>query len=86
MESRFTEITAPVGGCGRPSVGCWPDVELSLDLLAVRGQPWARPVLRLVSFLAAAPIPYQLLDASVLAESEMFAGMTAARLVEALSG
>lgn len=54
--------------------------ELSLNLLANRGRPLARPLLRLLSTFAPAPIPVELLDASVLANSEVFAGITAQQL------
>ncbi len=54
--------------------------ELSLDLLAKRGQPLARPLLRLLSNFAPAPVPVELLDAAVLADSDVFAGITAQQL------
>ncbi|GAB3287445.1 tetratricopeptide repeat protein [Parasphingorhabdus pacifica] len=63
--------------------------ELSLDLLAERGHPLARPLLRLVSHLAAAPIPLELLRADVLAEHPPFASLTPQRLaatIQALAG
>jgi hypothetical protein len=61
--------------------------ELSLDLLDRRGMPEARSVLRLLSFLADAPIPYALVlhpDTLAAASSELFADMEAARLWQLL--
>ena len=46
--------------------------EISLDLLAARGCPHARPMMRLIGRFAAAPIPYLMLDPEVLARSELF--------------
>ncbi|MDA3644810.1 tetratricopeptide repeat protein [Saccharopolyspora indica] len=63
--------------------------ELSLDLLAERGYPTARPLLRLLSHFADAPIPLEVLRAEVLAMNRAFAGMTAVHLaavIKALSG
>jgi tetratricopeptide (TPR) repeat protein len=54
--------------------------ELSLDLLAAKGQPLARPVLRLLSFLAPTPIPCMLLNATVLAQCPLFDGVAAQQL------
>jgi hypothetical protein len=54
--------------------------ELSLDVLAKQGQGLARPLLRLLSTLAPAPIPCALLDASVLARSKVCRGITAQQL------
>jgi hypothetical protein len=61
--------------------------ELSLDMLARRGMPEARPLLRLLACLPAAPVPLFVLDASVLARSPLFAGVdppTLAGLLAAL--
>ncbi|MEV8437160.1 tetratricopeptide repeat protein [Actinosynnema sp. NPDC051121] len=63
--------------------GTW---ELSLDLLAKRGQPLARPLLRLLSTFAPAPVPVELLDASVLAGSEQFADITPRQLADLVEG
>ncbi|WP_367135196.1 tetratricopeptide repeat protein [Saccharothrix sp. HUAS TT1] len=63
--------------------GTW---ELSLDLLARRGQPLARPLLRLLSSFAPAPIPTELLDATVLATSETFVGITPFQLADLVEG
>ncbi|MER6989234.1 tetratricopeptide repeat protein [Saccharopolyspora hirsuta] len=63
--------------------------ELSLDLLAERGYPTARPLLRLLSHFADAPIPLEVLRTEVLAMSPVFAGMTAVHLaavIKALAG
>ena len=54
--------------------------ELSLDLLHDRGQPLARPCLRLLACLAVAPIPIEVLDADVLNASALFAGITPMKL------
>jgi tetratricopeptide (TPR) repeat protein len=49
--------------------------ELSLDLLTQRGARYARPLLRLLSCLADAPVPYaDVLDPTRLARSPKFAG------------
>jgi tetratricopeptide (TPR) repeat protein len=61
--------------------------ELSLDLLASRGLSLARPLLRLISCLAPAPIPYgRLLDIDLLAASPLFHGANRDELVRALEG
>ncbi|WP_309114699.1 tetratricopeptide repeat protein [Saccharothrix sp.] len=63
--------------------------ELSLDLLAERGAPLTRPLLRLLSTFEQMPIPTALLDARILADSDLFAGLTAhhlATLLEDLRG
>ncbi|WP_432830535.1 tetratricopeptide repeat protein [Dactylosporangium sp. CA-092794] len=55
--------------------------ELSLDLLDERGLAQARPLLRLLSLLADAPIPYPLiLHPMMFAASPLFAQIDAARL------
>ncbi|MGP4019118.1 NB-ARC domain-containing protein [Saccharopolyspora sp. 5N708] len=54
--------------------------ELSLDLLAERGQPVARPLLRLLSCLAPAPIPLELLRAETLSQNALFADLSAQKL------
>ncbi|MET0496185.1 MAG: FxSxx-COOH system tetratricopeptide repeat protein [Actinoplanes sp.] len=63
--------------------------ELSLDLLDERGLEQARPLLRVLSHLANAPVPYRLLVLpSVLATAPEFAGLTPAglwRLLRALA-
>ncbi len=86
-ETRLADITVPTDGtilAERELLGkTW---ELSLDLLVTRGLRLARPMLRLASFLAAAPIPYEVLDASVLTDTAIFAGVTPAGLVEVVSG
>jgi tetratricopeptide (TPR) repeat protein len=64
--------------------------ELTLDQLESRQFPEARRLLRLLSFLADAPIPYELLlNPAILRGSELFAGITGPRLwqvLQALSG
>ncbi|WP_170184897.1 tetratricopeptide repeat protein [Saccharothrix texasensis] len=50
--------------------------ELSLDLLARRGHPRARPLLRLLSFFGQAPIPVDVLDATLLATVPTWAATT----------
>jgi len=64
--------------------------ELSLDLLAARGMPDARPLLRLLACFADAPIPYDLLLRSeILAEQAPWSGTTGGRvwrLLQALAG
>jgi tetratricopeptide (TPR) repeat protein len=63
--------------------------ELSLDLLAERGLPQARPLLRVLSQLADAPVPYRsLVFPSVLATAPEFAELVPAglwRLLRALA-
>ncbi|RKT84626.1 Tetratricopeptide repeat-containing protein [Saccharopolyspora antimicrobica] len=62
--------------------------ELSLDLLAERGYPSARPLLRLLSHFADAPIPLEVLRTDILAKAPVFAGITAvhlAALIKALT-
>lgn len=82
LDNRFAEVTdAPVPGIelgSRELISrTW---ELSLDLLADRGQPLARPLLRLLATFAPAPIPCDLLNADVLAASQLFSEVTAQRL------
>ena len=61
--------------------------ELSLDLLERRGLSPARPLLRLLSCLAPAAIPYAaLLDIDVLTASPLFSGSTRDELVHGLEG
>lgn len=55
--------------------------EISLDLLEGRGMPEARPLLRLLSCFALAPVPYGLLlDPQVLSASPLFTGIDSASL------
>ncbi|MFI0859584.1 aKG-HExxH-type peptide beta-hydroxylase [Streptomyces smyrnaeus] len=61
--------------------------ELSLDLLHQQGTDLARPLLRLLSVLGPAPIPYrELIDPELLAESELFSDPAHPRLREAVTG
>ncbi|CAL9374119.1 hypothetical protein SUDANB176_00928 [Streptomyces sp. enrichment culture] len=61
--------------------------ELSLDLLNRQGAHLARPLLRLLSALGPAPVPYQeLLDPETLAESGLFTDPTQPRINDALKG
>ncbi|MEV6602402.1 tetratricopeptide repeat protein [Actinoplanes sp. NPDC051346] len=62
--------------------------ELSLTLLETRKSlPHARNLLRLLSVLADAPIPYQaILDASTMAASPLFSGLNTTRLASLLAG
>ncbi|MEU8001307.1 FxSxx-COOH system tetratricopeptide repeat protein [Catellatospora sp. NPDC049111] len=71
------------GRASRDTVGrTW---ELSLDLLSGRGVGLARPLLRLMSCFAAAPLPYDLLlPPTVLAASPLFAGSTPRAVWQAL--
>ncbi|WP_157621324.1 tetratricopeptide repeat protein [Saccharothrix sp. NRRL B-16348] len=85
LAARFVESTEAVSAGSRHErqvlSRTW---ELSLDLLAERGHPFARPLLRFLSTLAAAPVPYALLDAARLAESPVFGGLTPQRLADTL--
>lgn len=59
--------------------------ELSLDLLHRQGMEQARPLLRLLSALDPAPIPCEdILDADLLARSELFPGLAEKGLDESL--
>ncbi|MEU3692613.1 aKG-HExxH-type peptide beta-hydroxylase [Streptomyces narbonensis] len=61
--------------------------ELSLDLLHRQGAHLARPLLRLLSALGPAPIPYRrLLDPEMLAGSGLFTDPTQPRINDALKG
>ncbi|MFD5871690.1 aKG-HExxH-type peptide beta-hydroxylase [Streptomyces sp. NPDC060322] len=74
----------PVERSRRTILSTW---ELSLDLLHRQGAPLARPLLRLLSALGQAPIPYQkLLDPQMLAESGLFTDPTQPRINDALKG
>jgi tetratricopeptide (TPR) repeat protein len=77
----------PGGGTGRDRERLGRTWELSLDLLAARGLPQARVLLRLLSVLADAPIPYRLLlDPRVVAASALLPGQDAAGLSRLLRG
>lgn len=90
----FRDYTAAMGAEAVPSVAdrhrevVDRALELSVDLLAERGVAQARPLLRVLSEFADAPVPYRLLlDPVVLASMPGFAGLTAAhlwRLIRAL--
>jgi tetratricopeptide (TPR) repeat protein len=58
--------------------------ELSLDLLANRRHELARPLLRLLSCFGTAPIPFDLLDARLLAAVPVWAAITPDHLAELL--
>ncbi|MEN3307604.1 MAG: hypothetical protein V7603_3806 [Micromonosporaceae bacterium] len=75
------------GGTGRDREVLGRTWELSLDLLATRGLPAARVLLRLLSMLADAPIPYRLLlEPRVVAASALLCGQDAAGLSRLLRG
>ncbi|WP_157984559.1 hypothetical protein [Lentzea terrae] len=57
--------------------------ELSLDLLADLGMPWARPLLRWMSCFEQAPIPYVIANAKVLGQSPLFEGLTGYEVLRA---
>ncbi|MFF7731683.1 aKG-HExxH-type peptide beta-hydroxylase [Streptomyces sp. NPDC007984] len=68
----------------RAIVSTW---ELSLDLLHRQGTDLARPLLRLLSSLGPAPVPYrELIALELLAESELFTALTEERFQEAVKG
>jgi HEXXH motif-containing protein len=68
----------------RAIVSTW---ELSLDLLHRRGTDLARPLLRLLSALGPAPIPYrELIEPELLADNALFPEPTGKRLKEAVEG
>ena len=54
------------------------DLELSLDFLAEKGVPAARPLFRLLAFFEPSPIPVAVLHADVMAAAPPFAGLTTA--------
>jgi tetratricopeptide (TPR) repeat protein len=94
LDDRFIELlnTNPPGGgtmLGPPALGSaipmgqtW---ELSLDLLERRGIDTARTLMRLLSCLGKAPVPFLcLLRPDRLASSELLAGLTVDRLSAAL--
>ncbi|GAA0439470.1 ATP/GTP-binding protein [Acrocarpospora corrugata] len=85
-EGRHSEVLgesarSPVGRQARGQVGrTW---ELSLDLLETLGLRYARPLLRALSCLRPAPVPYGLLlQPAVLARSALFPGLTPVLLRE----
>ncbi|GAA2813558.1 hypothetical protein GCM10010470_56270 [Saccharopolyspora taberi] len=83
LDDRWPEVTDLPGHQEREILSrTW---ELSLDLLAERGQPLARQLLRLLSHFAAAPIPQEVLHAEVLAESPLFDGLTVHHLALLIS-
>jgi tetratricopeptide (TPR) repeat protein len=90
LDDRFTELLNenPPGGAAvmastAPPIGqTW---EFSLDLLERRGIEHARRLMRLLSCLGEAPVPFlSLLRPDRLAASELLAGLTADRLSAAL--
>lgn len=91
LDNRWPEVTelpeAPYPLAERETLHrTW---ELSLDLLADRGYPTARPLLRLLSHFAEAPVPLEALRPDILAKAPVFAGMTAVHLaavIKALAG
>jgi hypothetical protein len=58
--------------------------EVTLDLLDSQGMPEARQLLRLLSLFADAPIPYRLLDPTMMAGSPLFPDLTVIRLQRVL--
>ncbi|MCC8244589.1 tetratricopeptide repeat protein [Saccharothrix luteola] len=77
-DERFTELTEGESASPRESLSrTW---EMSMDLLAERGQPQTRQLLRLISTFAEAPVPTFALDAAVMAASELLRGLTAHQL------
>ncbi|MFC5055762.1 hypothetical protein [Saccharothrix xinjiangensis] len=59
--------------------------ELSLDLLHDRGLRHARPLLRWLSCLAPAPLPYALADPDILIHSPLFPAVTGADVTDTLA-
>jgi tetratricopeptide (TPR) repeat protein len=77
-DERFTELTEGESASPRESLSrTW---EMSMDLLAERGQPQTRQLLRLISTFAEAPVPAFVLDAAVMARSDLLTAVTAAQL------
>jgi tetratricopeptide (TPR) repeat protein len=77
-DERFTELTEGESASPRESLSrTW---EMSMDLLAERGQPQTRQLLRLISTFAEAPVPAFVLDAAVMARSRLLKAVTAAQL------
>lgn len=74
MDRDFTGVASDVEDDRRSLLRTW---ELSLDLIADRGRPRARNLLRLLSTLAPYPIPLAILDPDRLAASDLFSGLTA---------
>jgi tetratricopeptide (TPR) repeat protein len=91
FDARLAEMTTdpdtdlgPAERSRRTILSTW---ELSLDLLHRQGTHLARPLLRLLSALGLAPIPYQtILDPEMLAESGLFTDPTQPRINDALKG
>ncbi|MFJ6674067.1 tetratricopeptide repeat protein [Actinosynnema sp. NPDC091369] len=77
-DERFTELTEGESASPRESLSrTW---EMSMDLLAERGQPQTRQLLRLISTFAEAPVPAFTLDAAVMAESDLLPAVTPPQL------
>ncbi|MER7079213.1 FxSxx-COOH system tetratricopeptide repeat protein [Saccharopolyspora kobensis] len=76
LDDRWAEVTElPEPSAERETLlRTW---ELSLDLLAERGHPMARPLLRMVSHFAAAPVSLELLRADIMAGLPVFEGLDA---------
>jgi HEXXH motif-containing protein len=91
FDARLTELASdpdtdlgPAERSRRTILSTW---ELSLDLLHRQSVHLARPLLRLLSALGPAPIPYQkLLDPEMLAESGLFTDPTQPQINDALKG
>ncbi|MGP4014309.1 tetratricopeptide repeat protein [Saccharopolyspora sp. 5N708] len=84
LDERLLELTEipGLGGERRERELLHRTWELSLDLLVGRGQPMARTLLRLLSSLAATPVPHALLDSQLLSQSALFDSLTPRQLAE----
>jgi len=66
LESRFGQLFPEDVADARPQEMVTATWELSLDLLADRGLSTARPILRLITTFASAPLPITMLEPSLL--------------------
>jgi tetratricopeptide (TPR) repeat protein len=79
LDARFAVLQGPVLPDSDPREIVMTTWEVSLDLLATRGQPDARPFMRIVGQFAPAPIPVEILNPEILGASGLLSAVTRSR-------
>ena len=74
LDARFAVLQGPVLPDSDPREIVMTTWEVSLDLLAIRGHPDARPFMRIVGQFAPAPIPVEILNPDILGSSGLLSG------------
>jgi tetratricopeptide (TPR) repeat protein len=72
LDARFADLQGSLGSDGDSRDIVMTTWETSLDLLAARGHPDARPFMRLIGQFAPAPIPVEILNPATLSASTLF--------------